>query len=45
MRELIAAKRHELEEVCTAAHMAVPPLPPLPAESADDDAAAVCSQV
>ncbi|KAK9845994.1 hypothetical protein WJX81_007981 [Elliptochloris bilobata] len=46
MRELIGAKRRELEDVCGQAHMAVPPLPPLPAQgSADEDAAAVCTQV
>lgn len=44
MRELIAAKRRELEDVCAQAHMAVPPLPPLPAAGSGDDAAAVCSQ-
>ena len=44
MRELIAAKRRELEDVCAQAHMAVPPLPPLPATGSEDDAAAVCGQ-
>jgi hypothetical protein len=45
MRDLIAAKRRELADVCAQAHMAVPPLPPLPADDADRDAAAICSQV
>jgi len=45
MRDLIAAKRRELADVCAQAHMAVPPLPPLPADDADGDAAAICSQV
>lgn len=44
MRELIAAKRRELEDICMQAHMAAPPLPPLPAAGSGDDAAAVCSQ-
>ena len=44
MRELIAAKRRELEDVCAQAYMAAPPLPPLPAAGSGEDAAAVCSQ-
>ena len=45
MRAAMQAQRRELEGICAASHMAVPPLPPAPSSEAGLPGAALCGQV
>lgn len=45
MRAAMQAQRRELEDICAASHMAVPPLPPAPSSEAGLPGAALCGQV
>ncbi len=45
MRSMTQAQRRELEDICVASHMAVPPMPPAPSTEAGLSGAALCDQV
>ena len=45
MRAMTQAQHRELEDICTASHMAVPPLPSTPSAEAGLSGAALCDQV
>ena len=45
MRAMTQAQRRELEDICAASHMAVPPMPPAPSAEAGLSGAALCDQV
>lgn len=45
MRAATQAQRRELEDICMASHMAVPPMPHAPSADAALSGAALCTQV
>ena len=45
MRAAMQAQRRELEDICAASHMAVPPMPPASSAEAGLSGAALCAQV